>query len=125
MPFYYDFTPKDGEPALPRDEILARVVVAFPCSRFDRGAAVAEAADRLKHLTALNAPEEILACYREPNVVRCWVGDTDPEACLEFDVWEGKEMTVYAEPEDSPACEGLLQKLASVLNYHYVREEYD
>jgi hypothetical protein len=125
MPKHSTFSPKDGECALPLNDILSRVVTAFSRSTFNRDVAAAAAAERLKHLTALNAPENILAAYRTPNVVRCRIGDTDSAAYLEFDAWDAQAIIVQAHPDGSLACEALLQKLAKSLNYSYVTEEYD
>jgi hypothetical protein len=111
-------------PGVPVSDLLDRLAVAFPVHEFDADGARAEAAKRLAALTAVGAPEPILAGYRDARPVRVVLAD-GPGArhVLDFTVWPDAAGSVsgiqvsFATAAHQDACYPALVRVAEVTGW--------
>ena len=125
---YFHISPKDDADALPLEEALKSIRIAFPDHETDEAAALKDAKHRHECLVALKAPKEIIAVYENPRIVRVRITEGwCIGAYLEFDLWEKKGFYAYPKPDDDflAPCESLATKVAELLGYEVALEEYD
>src|SRR5437660_127112 len=108
-----------GAPGVAVSEVLSRLALAFPVHTFDEEGARADAAKRLAALTAVGAPEAVLAGYRDARPVRVVLADA-PRArfALDFTLWPDPKGLVrgldvaFATARHQAACYPALARVA-------------
>jgi len=125
---YFDVSPPEGMSALSLESALEIIESAFDEFEQDDQAALDNAKLRHDSLAALNAPQQIIDLYVNPNVTRIRIPDAGmPGYYIEFDLWDGQGISVYPKPDEERLGESqaIAQTLADALSYNLKVEVYD